>query len=89
MTSQNSKIKHPRSANLEVSKPAKSDRPREPAVTADHSARESGKKNGWRTRFALRTGKRAFWIWIAYQSVKGTLTLFLIWIPIFLLWFSG
>lgn len=27
-----------------------------------------------------------FWLWIGYQSVKGTLTLTLIWVPLFLAW---
>lgn len=31
-------------------------------------------------------GGKAFWIWIAYQSIKGMITLSLIWIPLFLLW---
>lgn len=30
--------------------------------------------------------KRFFWWWIAYQAVKGTITLSLIWIPLLLLW---
>lgn len=89
MTSQNGKIEHPTPAYLEVGTSAKSDLSREPAVAADRPTGESGKKNRWRSRFALQTGKRAFWIWIAYQSIKGTLTLLLIWIPIFLLWISG
>lgn len=29
---------------------------------------------------------RLFWIWILYQAVKGSLSLTLIWIPLFLLW---
>jgi hypothetical protein len=33
--------------------------------------------------------KRLFWYWIAYQAVKGTLTLSLIWIPLFLLWWRS
>lgn len=32
--------------------------------------------------------KKMFWAWIAYQSIKGTLTLSFIWIPIFYLWFT-
>lgn len=27
-----------------------------------------------------------FWLWISYQAVKGTFTLTVIWIPLFLLW---
>ena len=30
--------------------------------------------------------KRLFWLWVAYQAVKGTITLSLIWIPLLLLW---
>lgn len=32
--------------------------------------------------------KRLFWLWIAYQSVKGLLTLSLIWLPLLLLWLN-
>lgn len=35
---------------------------------------------------ALRTGRRAFWVWIGYQSIKGTLTLIFIWLPLLFLW---
>ena len=34
-------------------------------------------------------GKKVFWIWIAYQSIKGVITLSLIWIPLFLLWLQS
>lgn len=34
-------------------------------------------------------GKKMFWAWIAYQSIKGMLTLSLIWIPLFVLWLQG
>ncbi len=27
-----------------------------------------------------------FWVWIAYQSVKGLITTSLIWVPLFLWW---
>ena len=30
--------------------------------------------------------KRLFWYWVAYQAVKGTLTLSLIWIPLIVFW---
>ncbi len=30
--------------------------------------------------------KRLFWYWIAYQAIKGMITLSLIWIPLLLLW---
>ncbi len=29
-------------------------------------------------------GKRLFWAWIAYQTIKGTLTTSFIWIPLLL-----
>lgn len=31
---------------------------------------------------------RLFWAWIAYQSVKGALTLSFIWIPLILVWLN-
>jgi hypothetical protein len=35
------------------------------------------------TRQKAQTGgKRLFWLWIAYQTIKGTLTTALIWIPL-------
>ena len=37
-------------------------------------------------RKAKRFAGKAFWVWILYQSVKGTITLSLIWIPLFWLW---
>ena len=44
----------------------------------------------WRgMRRPRRAGKKVFWIWIAYQSVKGVITLSLIWIPLFFLWLQG
>ncbi|MEM9738448.1 MAG: hypothetical protein AAF829_01155 [Pseudomonadota bacterium] len=33
--------------------------------------------------------KRLFWWWIAYQAIKGAITLSLIWIPLFLIWFRN
>jgi hypothetical protein len=33
--------------------------------------------------------KRLFWWWITYQTVKGLVTLSLIWIPLFILWVRG
>jgi len=36
-----------------------------------------------------KPAKNVFWAWIAYQTIKGTLTLSFIWIPLFYyLWFS-
>ena len=30
--------------------------------------------------------KELFWVWIAYQSIKGITTLTLIWIPLYIAW---
>jgi hypothetical protein len=30
--------------------------------------------------------KELFWVWIAYQSIKGLITSSFIWIPLFLMW---
>jgi hypothetical protein len=35
-----------------------------------------------------KQGKMAFWAWIAYQTLKGTLTTTFIWGPILLAWIS-
>ncbi len=35
-----------------------------------------------------KPGKNMFWAWIIYQSVKGTLTLSFIWIPLIYIWFT-
>jgi len=40
-------------------------------------------------RFLDRNKKRFFWAWVAYQAIKGTLTLSLIWIPLFLIWWNN
>jgi hypothetical protein len=34
-----------------------------------------------------KPGKNMFWAWIAYQTVKGTLTTSLIWIPLIYAYF--
>jgi len=36
-----------------------------------------------------KPSKNMFWAWIAYQSIKGTLTLSFIWIPLFYVWYSS
>ncbi len=33
-------------------------------------------------------GKKVFWAWIAYQTIKGTLTTSLIWVPLFLAYWN-
>ncbi len=33
-----------------------------------------------------KPAKNMFWAWIAYQTVKGTITTSLIWIPLILTW---
>ncbi|MEM1106596.1 MAG: hypothetical protein AAGH87_09425 [Pseudomonadota bacterium] len=32
--------------------------------------------------------RRFFWWWAAYQSIKGLITLSLIWVPLLLLWLN-
>lgn len=39
-----------------------------------------------RHEWIKQNSKRAFWIWVTYQAVKGTITLSFIWIPLFLMW---
>jgi len=39
--------------------------------------------------FLKKPSKQVFWLWIAYQTIKGTLTLSLIWIPLFWLWMNS
>lgn len=39
-------------------------------------------------RFIKGNGKKAFWIWVGYQAIKGTLTTSFIWIPLFYVWFT-
>ena len=44
----------------------------------------------WRSiRKREGVGKKLFWVWIAYQSIKGVITLSLIWVPLFLVWRQG
>lgn len=45
--------------------------------------RKTGKR--WLGRLQ-RPGKQMFWAWIAYQTIKGTLTTAFIWIPLAYLW---
>lgn len=33
-------------------------------------------------------GRKVFWAWVAYQSIKGALTTSLIWIPLIFMWMS-
>ena len=42
-----------------------------------------------RVRIRKNPGGKLFWAWIAYQSIKGIITLSLIWIPLFLFWLNG
>lgn len=44
------------------------------------------KSSGWK-RFK-KPGKGVFWAWIAYQTVKGTLTTTFIWAPLVYLWMN-
>ena len=36
--------------------------------------------------FVRENKTRMFWLWMLYQAIKGSITLTLIWIPLFLLW---
>lgn len=38
-------------------------------------------------RILKKPGRNMFWAWIAYQTVKGTLTTSFIWIPLIYAWF--
>ena len=46
--------------------------------------------SNWSPRQALKTlsarKKELFWVWIAYQSIKGLITTSLIWVPLIFLW---
>ena len=57
-----------------------------PEQTAENPV--SSRRPGRRERFA-RFGKYSFWIWIAYQSIKGTLTTTFIWAPLIYMHFHG
>jgi hypothetical protein len=35
-----------------------------------------------------KPGKQAFWLWIGYQTLKGTLTTTFIWIPLAYAWLN-
>jgi len=39
--------------------------------------------------FIKANKKELFWLWVAYQSIKGVMTLTLIWIPLWVLWRSN
>ena len=41
-----------------------------------------------RDRF-VRFGKYSFWIWIGYQTIKGTLTTTFIWVPLIYMHFHS
>ncbi|MAS88144.1 MAG: hypothetical protein CMH30_09255 [Micavibrio sp.] len=41
-----------------------------------------------RQTWLKENSKKAFWIWIAYQAIKGTITMTFIWAPLIYLWFS-
>lgn len=59
-----------------------------------HPADERGFKRWWsrlRKLGAVLKARRKelFWAWIAYQSVKGVITLSIIWIPLILVLWRG
>lgn len=37
-------------------------------------------------KFLKKPTKNMFWAWIAYQTIKGTLTTSLIWVPLIYAW---
>jgi len=59
-----------------------------PKVTRMHDIPERKRTFNVRELLKKPNKKKMFWAWIAYQSIKGTLTLSLIWVPIFYLWFT-
>ena len=54
---------------------------------AENAAAETEKKPFWKK--LKKPGKNLFWAWIAYQCIKGTTTLTLIWIPLFYVWWHS
>jgi len=40
------------------------------------------------TRRMKKPSKQMFWAWITYQTIKGTLTTSLIWVPLIIAWFK-
>ncbi len=44
---------------------------------------------GRRKSRIAKLGKRSFFLWIAYQTVKGTLTTVFIWVPLIAWHFSS
>ncbi|HPF78843.1 MAG TPA: hypothetical protein PLF01_06060 [Alphaproteobacteria bacterium] len=48
---------------------------------------EADKPSFWaKMKKFKKPGKQMFWVWIAYQCIKGTITTSLIWIPLFMAW---
>lgn len=45
-------------------------------------------RSDFKERFK-KPGKNLFWVWIAYQVVKGTTTTTLIWLPLLYVWFHS
>lgn len=41
---------------------------------------------GFEWRRLKKPGKHLFWLWITYQTIKGTLTTTFIWVPLLYLW---
>lgn len=58
-----------------------------PSTDPDEGSDAGDKKKRWPWFGRARpAGSRMFWAWIIYQSVKGIITLSLIWVPLLLLW---
>lgn len=53
---------------------------------ADNESDEAPKRRRFNPARWRKEGGRLFWVWVAYQAIKGMLTLTLIWIPLFLVW---
>lgn len=47
-----------------------------------------GKKRFNLRDFMKSRGRTAFWVWVGYQAVKGTLTTSFIWVPLIYFWFT-
>ena len=63
-------------------------RPFKRLATAPRVEREKRDPFAWgRTLKARR--RELFWVWIAYQTIKGLTTTSLIWAPLILWWLKG
>ena len=58
--------------------------------SAENLQDSSQKKQSLKQRMQkMKTmGKRGFWLWIIYQTIKGTLTTTFIWVPMIYYYFT-